>query len=455
MNKIQSFLQRRRLAMTVFLLVCIGLIGCVIILGLIPFSSAMLKNRVEQLLKESLNGQCTIDKLNITLWKGIVLSDVQYRFYDRQNSRVRLSCAFPRITVSYYLIPVIFKHLIINKISFERPVVSIEYPDPALLREAPPEVISIAAIKRVISTLPYTVLVRSFSVNGAQATIIRDKSIVASGKGMDLSLTIGLDRELVLNGRLSAPDLTIMGNYRFIGCKASIRVKGTEVSLLDCRASLYGGALSMKGSADCAANTVNSLLVSLTDLKLDEWYRAQGPAKGELTGTMNVFVALEKSKLSVDSLRGKGWVKATGVCAHGTFLQKKLVLRLVIPKLETVKFNRIYSDLVVKNGAIYTGNFYGKGDPVDFNADGWIKMNGQLSERIEGDFSADFSKSLPEIVRNSLLPVKGDKEKRAFKCTIEGTFDNPSLEIDQRIVNRAVNNVFEAIGKSLGNLFKK
>jgi hypothetical protein len=455
MNKIQSFVQRRRRAITAFLLVCLGLIMCVIILGFVPFSSAALKNKVEGLLKESLNGQCTIDKLNITLWKGIVLSDVQYRYNDQRKSQLRLLCTFPRITVSYFLIPVIFKHLIINKISFENPIVSIECPDPAVLRETPPEVVSIAAIKRVIATLPYTVLVRSFSITNAQVTYLKDKSVLAGGKGVELSLTIGLDHGLVLNGRLSASDLTIMDNYRFTGCKASIRIKGTEVFLQDCRASFYGGALSIKGAVDLTGNTVNSLLVSLTDLKLEEWYRAQGQGKGELSGTMNAFMALDKSKFAVDSLRGKGWVKATAVSTHGTSLQKNLVLRLIIPKLETLKFSKIYSDLVVKNGAIYTGNFYGKGDPVDFKADGLIKMNGQLSERIEGVFSADFSNGLPDIVRNSLLPVEGNKEKRAFKCSIQGTVDNPHLEIDQRIVNRAVNNVFEAIGKSIGNLFKK
>jgi hypothetical protein len=451
MKKIRSFISRHRRAATVTLSVFLGLIVCVIILGFVPFSNNMLKSRVERILQESLNGRCAIGTLNITMWKGVILGNVRYESPDEPKGRLKLSCSFPRITMSYYLVPLLFKHLIINTMTFEKPAMTVTTPDPALAKKEQLAEFSLTALKQVLSTLPYTVLIRKISLNDAQATVNRDDTLVMSGAGIDLSLGLGFNHGIALEGRLTAKELTALSNCRFTECKASIKSNGMDVSLYDCRAAMYGGELSMKGSADLSINKLDTFVISLKDLNLEEWYRSSGQGKGSLTGTVNASATLDRSMLCVDSLKGKGWVKATSIATQGSSLQKSIMMRLVIPKLESLKFHKVYSDLVVSKGKIITKNFFGKGDPLDFTADGWFGMNGRLSERVEGVFSADFSRGLPDIVRNSLLPVEKDKDKRAFKCTVTGTLDRPLLEIDQRIVNRAVNNVFDAIGR----LFRK
>ncbi len=62
---------------------------------------------------------------------------------------------------------------------------------------------------------------------------------------------------------------------------------------------------------------------------------------------------------------------------------------------------------------------------------------------------------MPPLIQNSLSPVSGDNDKRSFKCGISGTFKNPHVQIDERIQQRAVNNVFDAIGTELGRIFRK
>jgi hypothetical protein len=455
MVKIQTFFRRHRRPVTVVAVALLGLIACIIVIGFIPFSNAMLKNKAQQLLKESLSGQCTIGKLRVTLWKGVLLNDVSYRSVGPEKNTVNVNCVIPRITISYYLIPLLFKHLIINTIDLENPDVTIDLPEPGERNNKRSEVFSVAAFSRVIATIPYTVLVRKISITNARARIGRRSGDYCAGKGVDFSMKVGLNRELTLDGRFGAAEMMVSGAWKLTHAKASVRVKGTQVSLYDCRAGVYGGELTVKGAADFGTEVIHSLSVSLTDVKLDEWQREGGAGRGELTGKIKASLECDESVLCLDSIKGKGWIKATGVSLRGTSLQKSLVLRLAIPKLETLRFYTIYSDLSIKNSKIYTRKFYGKGDPLDFTADGWADFNGRFDERIDGVFSADFSRSLPEIVRNSLLPVEGSKDKCSFKCTIGGTIDNPQLEVDQRIVKRAVSNVFDAIGKSLGNLFKR
>ncbi len=441
--------------MTSVLLVLAGLLACIIVVGFIPFSNTALKNKAEQLLKESLSGQCAIGKLKITLWKGVIIQDVRYRSFDAEKGSLEISCTVPRITVSYILIPLLFKHLIVNTISLEKPEITIGLPEPDSRKNKQSEAFSIAAFSRVLATVPYTVLVRNISISDARVNVGQNGREYFAGKGMDFSLKVGLNRELTLDGRLGVSEMLLFKTCRLTNGKASVRVKGSNVTVHDCRATVYGGELSVKGEADLNGSIVRSLSLSLTDMKLEEWQHESGTGKAEVTGKIKASVDCDESALSLDSLRGKGWVRASGVSARGTSLQKSLVLRLAIPKLETLKFSTIYTDLNIKNGKMATRNFHGKGDPLDFSADGWVDFKGRFFERIDGVFSADFTRSLPDIVRNSLLPVEGNADKRSFKCTLGGTMENPQLEVDQRIVNRAVGNVFDAIGRSLGNLFKR
>jgi hypothetical protein len=385
---------------------------------------------------------------------------VRYASHDAYKNKPELSCDFPRVTVSYYLLPLLFKKLIINTVTVEKPIVEINSPPrPGTIKktqsggvkEKGGQELFVVALKQALSTLPYTVLIRKIAVKDCQMIVMRDGKPMVSGRGIDLTLSVGIGRGLSIGGRLSSPELTLFESVRLSDCNVSIRSKGTEVSLYDCRAGLFKGELAMKGAADLSTGTLTSFTLSLNGLSLEEWYRASGGAKGDVTGAFNANVVLEKSELAVDSLKGKGWVRAISVSTQGTPLHKNLMLRLVIPKLEILKFDKIYSDLLIQRGRITTGNFYGKGDPFDFNAKGWVGMDGRLSERVEGIFSAGFTASLAPIVRNSLLPVEKDKDRSAFKCTVQGTLENPQIEIDQRIVDRAVGNVFDALGK----LFKR
>ncbi len=432
------------------LIALFALAAFVICIGFVPFSNKTIKNRAERLLSESLNGRFTIDKLTITLWTGATLKNVRFRSNDSSS----LSCHFPRIAVSYHILPLFTKHLIIKNISMRKPEIVADILPQAASKKKPAKTFSINDLSRLLGAFPVTVLVKQLSIWDGKANVTREGDPVFDLKGIYCAAKLSLKRGITCETSLHIAEMKAAGKWTATKCKASLTVNGTSAALRECTASLYGGTLSLKGSAQPFEGYLNQLSVSLSGIKLDEWYRGTSTA-GELSGKLDASMDFGKSKLIADSLQGKGWLKLSNVVARATPLQKSLVLLLVIPRLSALQFDRMSIDLLLKNGKCLTRNFSGKGDPIDLTADGWVDLKGRISEKVKGVFSVDFSRDLPALVRNSLLPVEGDQDRRWFQCTVSGTMKNPQLSVDQKIVNRAVNNVFQSIGKSLGNLFGK
>jgi hypothetical protein len=452
MKKAWCWLLRRRRMVTAALLGLIGVVTLVIVAGLIPFSNTPLKTAVERLLRESLPGSLTIDNMTVTLWTGVTLKNIRYSSQDADGGTV--VCSIPRVAVSYYLLPLLLKRVIIKKMYLERPELFFNAPV-SPLKKASAGAVSFDAFERALETIPYTLVVREISIIDAHAVIARHGRRVAEGKGLNCWLKIGLKRTLTLQGRLAVADLEVLDTWRAVKVKATFQVNGAEAVVDNFHATLYGGALTVKGSADLSAGVLHTLSLSLVDLQLDRWYRASGTAPGDLRGRMDCSLDFMESALAVDSLKGNGWTKLTDVSARNIPLQRNLFVVLVIPMLSRITFERIYADLSLKNGKLSTRQLTGKGTPLDFKGDGRIGLDGAFSGNVEGVFSGDFVRSLPPLVKNSLSPVSGDNDKRSFKCRISGTFNNPHVQIDERIRQRAVNNVFDAISTGLGRLFKK
>jgi hypothetical protein len=277
--------------------------------------------------------------------------------------------------------------------------------------------------------------------------ILREGRLSLSCNQAALSMKVGLKRTLSVAGRLNVAEVEIPKTGRVGNVKASLRVNGSEIAIDNFRASAYGGVVTVKGKADLSKNFLEGLEMTIDNMKIGEWYRLSGAGPGELNGKLDASMKLASSALVADSLTGNGWVKLSDVSSRGIPLQKNLLVLLFIPKLATMKFSSIYSELSLKKSKLYNVKCTGKGDPLDFNANGWVGLSGGIFQDAEGVFSGDFVRGLPPIVKNSLLPVPGDNEKRLFKCTISGTFQKPSCRVDERIQQQAVHNVFDAIGR--------
>jgi hypothetical protein len=89
---------------------------------------------------------------------------------------------------------------------------------------------------------------------------------------------------------------------------------------------------------------------------------------------------------------------------------------------------------------------------MDFKASGSAGIDGSLNQNFDGTFTAETVARMPGLVSNSL--EKTDNNGRAFHCRIYGTFDYPKIELDQKIMKKAVQNIFEDIKINFKKLFK-
>ena len=384
-----------------------GVLVLVFLLGFVPFSNQALKTKVERILKESIVDSCSIDKLTITLWTGVSVKNIRCAWRD--PSGASYCCSIPRAVVSYHVLPILFKRLIIKNITLERPQFTCNLPSAPTTPGAPHEGFSFDKLSDALAGFPYTVFVRNITLFKARVLVTQKRETVLDCRGIGLSMKVGVDRSIALDGAFDADTVGLLDAWHLTRFKARLSVKGPRVTLASCKAESYGGKINVNARANLAAGALEDLGIAVSRVKLDQWYSDEKAGPGRLTGKLDASMDFSRSALCVDSLAAKGKIKITGVTASDLPLQKNLIVVLAVPKLTTMRFSRISSDLDLKKGKIYTENVTGEGDPMDFKADGWVDLNGYFSERINAEFSGEFMGSLPPFFRKSLLPVEGSR----------------------------------------------
>lgn len=423
----------------------VGIFALVFLLGFFPFSNRALKIKVERILKESFVDSCAIDKLTITLWTGISAKNIQCAWHD--PSGASYGCSIPAARASYQVLPILFKRLIIKNITLERLRLSSAVPSAPMFPNVSHERFSLDRLSDALAGFPYTVFIRNVTLSKARVLVTQKRKTVVDCRGIGLTMKIGFDRRVTLDGRCEADSMGLLGAWRVTRLKAGLTVRGTKATVANCKAECYGGKISVKAAVDLEQGVLDELGITVSHVNLDQWYADEKPAPGRLTGSLDAFMNFRPSVLCVDSLKAGGRITITGIAAFDLPLQKNLIVVLTVPKLAAMHFSKISSDLDLDKGKIFTENIIGEGDPMDFKADGWVDMEGRFSEHVDAEFSGEFMRMVPSLFQKSMLPVEGDPDKRAATGTASGTFKSPHISIDQRIINRAVGNIFSEIGK--------
>jgi hypothetical protein len=429
-----------------------GMVLCVIIIaGFIPYSNTALREKVERACVKTFADKCSIKRIAFIPWLGFTIDGLEL---SKRENGTSWQVAVQRVRLSYSFIPLLFRYVVIKRFTLEKPRFHMDL-RPASVPVSKKESgrFSMEDLRRALSGFPFTVAVRAVSVDKGNFTVDQHDKPLIAGTDLDVFMKVGFDKTLLLDGKIAGRQIRLSGLWDINDLRARVNANDFTVNLSDCRGDFYAGKMSASGSADLSQGILNGFRFELSHVNMNKLYQAARIGQGECSGRLDGNLVLESSMLAPDSLKGKGSVALSSLTVRNLPIQNSLVVFIAIPKLRNIYFTRLGTDLVVRQGRIFTPNIKGDGDPLEIQSEGWVAFDGHLSEKFDGVFSRDVAEGLPPIVVRSL--DEAENGKKSFKAAVSGTFKNPQLQVDRRIVNRAVGNVVDEVVKGLGNLFKK
>jgi len=97
--------------------------------------------------------------------------------------------------------------------------------------------------------------------------------------------------------------------------------------------------------------------------------------------------------------------------------------------------------VVLRPGGVQVQRLAGYGPALSFASSGWVGFDGSLRQQAQGKLGAVVVRGLDPVVRHSLLPGPGGSGR--FACVVKGTLSQPVVTLDQRMIERAVEGMFE------------
>jgi hypothetical protein len=206
-------------------------------------------------------------------------------------------------------------------------------------------------------------------------------------------------------------------------------------------ARVLGGALAGRTRLDLAAGRLDTLALAVRGAGLAA--RATQPDEGDLTveGGVDLELRLGPGPLHRDSLRGEGRLSAGRLTAEELPVLVTLARILRAPALRRSAFDSLLADVAIRPGGLQVTRLAGYGATLSFTSSGWIGYDGSLRQKAQGRLGATVLRGLDPVVRHSLLPGPGGSGR--FACTVKGTLAQPVVTLDQRMVERAVEGMFE------------
>lgn len=434
MKKIVSFIGIMEI---IFLLVLLTIIG-IIVAGFFPFQHDILSDYAIKNIKKSGIDSCSIEKIAVTPWKQIDIA----RLYLKDSS----SGGSYEISTDNIHIELSLLSILLNK------------------REA----------SEMISDLKKN-LHQSDAKNSLARTIIeifRFSEKIAHVKKMNVGdCSVNYEDENANRGMLKKLNLEIKPlDKSFKKYQSSFQieemkhnddtikmVKGMNeycegvVTLDKCRGLILDSQFKLKGNISLITGRLSDVRFEITDLNLSRYARKS--LFGPLNGRADFEISLGESPFIRDSLRGKGRLILSDITIISIPLQKAMSSLLGIPRFDFLKFNKIITDFEMSPGNNYTNNMKGSGRLFEFTSVGWLNSNNEINQKIEGIFSPEYVRTLPEAVANSMETTSDNGRK--FNCRIYGTFDHFKMELGQETLKKAVGSVFENMRQSLQGFFNK
>lgn len=383
-----------------------------------------------------------LSAVSITPWRGIGIDSLYLRVPLADGRSLEFFS--PRTKITYHSTALLFEGKHIR---------SILESAASRARTAGNPAAAAGAILGLLNNQGFTRVIKGAGTSNAWCRLMAGRRPVVELRDFDGNIRlIGRDSASA-DGSFDAGMLCFGGRYYLVRPSASLRIEQGRVDFSKVKAFYCEGTLRGSAVVDVPASRMLKGEFKLSNVNLGKWYETQRNQGGSLSGRMNVSFTADTSRLTLDSIKGAGECRIKDLVAIDLPMQRDLVILLPIQQLRHLEFGVLGSDFSIQGGRLMTPDLKGSGDPMDIAASGWVSLvDGSFSDSVNCLLTKKFSRSLPDVVRESLLPH--DNGRLGFECTISGTLASPSLVLNKQILERAVRNVFEKLGNELKDLFR-
>lgn len=416
------------------------LIIIVIVAGFFPYSNSLVTAKLQRYIKSYSLDTLVLEKVTITPWKSIEIKNIH--FSKRLSSSSIVSGQIDHATFKVNILSLLLWQ---KNFKEQKELIKITNQGKTTTDRA------LLSIQNQLNFLQKIPNWRELVCN--QASITHKDTLSKLNRSYEL---------ISLKCNRSADNSPLEGSFRFkeinLGkdvfkvnnFNGTFSIDSGLIQLSKCKGDFLDGKVKIDSKVNLAAHLFENLLLELQDINLAHIYKADIKNEGTITGILDLEFHVPKSNFQVDSITGNGTITGKHIKISEVPVLKSLASLLSIPSLKKLEFDRIKSQFHVKQRT-FTTEMQGFGDQLDFKSAGWIQENGSLNQQFVGTLSKDLVKSLPKEVVATLYEVKDSR--REFNCRIYGSVKEPKFEFDKKMIQRAINNVFDNVSKSLMQFF--
>ena len=406
----------------------------IILAGFVPIRHPFLVRKMVRLILDAGADSCSVGSVRVVAWKSITLQRVSV--FKRVDSEREYGFSFTEAELAANLMKLAWNRKKIKNTLFptETDLFKSIYVRPA------------TPMQKVILLKSQLSEIKGGAVSDLRFSIKGKGREIVSGFNGTLQFGSSEDNPEDSDVKIAFPVMKISGDgFENVKCAVSFSSEG-EVFVQNGTARYYDGRIKSHGTINLLKNRIESYLFTIEKMDLAYWY-AVHVGIGKISGSANLHIEGDNVPFEGFSHDAELRLAVSPCVITDLPVQQSLATSLFIPSLSTIEFSKLTARAVIGTGDTVTASFFGNGDQLDFNSNGWVRKDGLMQQQIEGIFSAAAVDKLPPLVRKTLEPAPDGG--RRFRCRLFGTFDDPRFELDEATLRKAIGTMFDEFGKEL------
>ncbi|MDR2578255.1 MAG: AsmA-like C-terminal region-containing protein [Chitinispirillales bacterium] len=405
------------------------LVSLLILAGFMPIGFGALTGVAESALREAGADSVSVGGVSVALWTGVRVKNLEA--YKRISANEDYRVYAPRVDISCNLLRMGIAAIASGDLFT---------PGRDMFREVyekPLELLGDLS-SQMMSLRPF----RKVTLHGAGISFTNKSGPWISAGGMSASVS---SKGKSLDGKVNVTEASVPSLAKIKNFSIRLQAENGRLDLAQGSGSVFGGKFYAELSLDLNNLQILSGSTTIKGLDLDKFTVGTGFSPGSVSGKLNLEAQVEPGPADFDSIRAKGSAVVTELTAVEIALQRTPAVSQVSRDLRTLLFSEVKSDFHLAGGRVNFDEITGTGEVMSFRSTGWIDFEGRMRQNLVGEFSENFTKRLPRLIRNSLEPTEEGGGR--FKCGISGTFHRPRVEIDRSMYDRAVGGFFRDLFK--------